>query len=70
VLDSSDYIVSVCDSVHEELKSSDVHHVHWSVPDPVPSGTEAAFERAFTDVERRVRRLADLIHSNTDKDLA
>jgi protein-tyrosine-phosphatase/DNA-binding transcriptional ArsR family regulator len=69
VLDSSDYIVSVCDSAHEELESSDVPHVHWSVPDPVPAGTDAAFERAFTDVERRVRRLADLIHSNTDKDL-
>jgi ArsR family transcriptional regulator, arsenate/arsenite/antimonite-responsive transcriptional repressor / arsenate reductase (thioredoxin) len=70
VLDSGDYIISVCDSAHEELKSSDVRHVHWSVPDPVPAGTDTAFERAFTDVERRVRHLADLIHSNTDKDLA
>ena len=70
VLDTNDYVVSVCDSAHEELESSDVDHIHWSVPDPVRAGTDAAFERAFTDVERRVRRLADLIHHDPDKELA
>lgn len=69
VLEGSDYVVSVCDSAHEELQSSDVPHVHWSVPDPVPVGTDAAFERTFADVEQRVRRLADLIHADADKDL-
>lgn len=69
VLDSGDYVVSVCDSAHEELESSDVPHVHWSVPDPVPAGTEAAFERAFTDVERRVRGLAGVMHPDPDKEL-
>jgi ArsR family transcriptional regulator, arsenate/arsenite/antimonite-responsive transcriptional repressor / arsenate reductase (thioredoxin) len=70
VLDTHDYIVSVCDSAHEELESSDIPHVHWSVPDPVPAGTDVAFEQAFTEVERRVHRLATLIHPDHEKELA
>jgi hypothetical protein len=35
--------------------------MHWSVPDPVPSDTEVAFERAFTEITSRVRTLAGVL---------
>jgi protein-tyrosine-phosphatase/DNA-binding HxlR family transcriptional regulator len=45
--------ITVCDRAHEELdtKSS---WLHWSVPDPVPTGTAAAFDRALADLRRRI----------------
>lgn len=61
VLRTDDYLVTVCDGAHEELRH-DAHAraavVHWSVPDPVPAGSRAAFERAFEDLSRRVAALA------------
>ena len=45
-----DLIVSVCDNAHEELGGLD--QIHWSVPDPVPAGTPAAFDAR----SRRPRR--------------
>ncbi len=69
VLRPGDYVVSVCDSAHEELESHEVPHVHWSVRDPVRAGTDTAFEQAFADVDRRVRRLAQLIQPDHDRDL-
>ncbi len=53
-----DLLVVVCDNAHEEL---DLDHprLHWSVPDPVRVNTDAAFERAYADLDRRVHRLAD-----------
>jgi len=56
VMSDDDFIVTVCDSAHEEL--GDLGAVHWSVPDPVPVGTDAAFDRALRDIERRIRELA------------
>ena len=70
VLSGGDYVVSVCDSAHEELASSGVAHVHWSVPDPVSVGSDMAFDRTFTDVSERVHRLADLLQPDPDKELA
>lgn len=59
VLAADDLVVTVCDRAHEELR----HHptparLHWSVPDPVPAGTAAAFDAAFDHVAARVQRLA------------
>jgi protein-tyrosine-phosphatase/DNA-binding MarR family transcriptional regulator len=54
VLRPDDLVVAVCDNAYEELGAP----VHWSVPDPVRVDTAAAFQRAFTDIERRVDRLA------------
>ncbi len=59
VLHDDDVIVAVCDNVHEEL-SHTLPRLHWSIPDPVPANTNAAFERAYTDLNRRVHHLADL----------
>jgi protein-tyrosine-phosphatase len=62
VVRPGDLVVSVCDQAHEELSTS-AHPpaMHWSVPDPVPSDTEVAFERAFTEITSRVRTLAGVL---------
>ena len=51
----TDFVITVCDRAHEEYPGG---VVHWSVPDPVPAGTDEAFEAAFTDLAARVTRLA------------
>jgi protein-tyrosine-phosphatase/DNA-binding transcriptional ArsR family regulator len=56
VRESGDYIVTVCDSAHEELGAVDA--LHWSIPDPVRAGSPAAFESAFDELSRRVDELA------------
>lgn len=52
------FIITVCDRAHEEYPGGTVH---WSVPDPVRAGTDAAFEAAFEDLRRRVDQLAPRI---------
>ncbi len=52
------FIITVCDRAHEEYPAGTVH---WSVPDPVRVGTDAAFEAAFEDLRRRVDQLAPRI---------
>ena len=52
-----DLVVAVCDSAYEELGAR-CEQVHWLVPDPVPAGTDTAFERAYADLDTRVDRLA------------
>lgn len=49
-----DMVITVCDRAHEEVGGD----LHWSVPDPVRAGTDAAFDRALEELERRVRGLA------------
>ena len=58
VLRPDDLVVAVCDSAHEELGERAGGRLHWSVPDPVRIGTDAAFERAWEIIEDRVTRLA------------
>lgn len=56
VRQADDLVVTVCDRAHEEVgRAADVH---WSVPDPVPSGSAAAFDRAVAELDRRVTDLA------------
>jgi protein-tyrosine-phosphatase len=59
VLHDGDLIVAVCDNAHEELRPT-FARLHWSIPDPVPVNTNTAFERSYTDINRRVQHLADL----------
>jgi protein-tyrosine-phosphatase len=54
-----DLIVAVCDNAHEELGHTRAR-LHWSIPDPVRINTNAAFERAYADIHRRVHHLVDL----------
>ena len=58
-LRDGDLIVAVCDNAHEELGHA-LPRLHWSIPDPVPINTNAAFEHAYTDINRRIHHLADL----------
>jgi len=61
VLDADDFIVTVCDTAHEEV--TDLSQLHWSVPDPVREGTDAAFDAAFDDIAQRVAALAPRVES-------
>ena len=56
MLGADDFVVTVCDTAHEEL--GDAGCVHWSVPDPVRDGTDAAFDAAFEDIAARIQSLA------------
>lgn len=51
-----DFIITVCDRAHEELGA--LPDAHWSVPDPAPAGTSAAFDEAYQQLDARVRQLA------------
>ena len=53
---ADDVLVSVCDSAHEGLAIPAT--AHWSIPDPVRLGTDAAFDAAFEDLTQRVTHLA------------
>jgi protein-tyrosine-phosphatase len=56
VLEADDFVITVCDSAHEEL--ADRGRLHWSVPDPVRVGTQEGFDAAFADIAARVGELA------------
>ncbi|WP_166355488.1 helix-turn-helix domain-containing protein [Phytoactinopolyspora limicola] len=56
-----DLVVAVCDSAHEELR--EVSRLHWSVPDPIRVGTDAAFDGVLRQLDERITRLAGLIDS-------
>jgi ArsR family transcriptional regulator, arsenate/arsenite/antimonite-responsive transcriptional repressor / arsenate reductase (thioredoxin) len=55
VLRADDLVVAVCNSAYEELGGAGLH---WAVADPLREDTQAAFERAFEEIEQRVDRLA------------
>lgn len=64
VIRPDDVVITVCDSAHEELGY--VHgRLHWSVADPVRSGEDAAFDRAFDDLAGRIARIVPAIHPVT-----
>jgi hypothetical protein len=52
-------LVTVCDRAHEELNARD-DWLHWSVTDPVPVGTSAAFDAAVTVLGDRIRSVTVL----------
>ena len=62
VAQPGDLIVTVCDLAHEELAPGVGGQlggqVHWSVPDPVPTGTQKAFDNAYEVLSQRVAALA------------
>ena len=49
-------LITVCDRAHEELANEG--WAHWSIPDPVPLGTTAAFDTAYDQLSARVEELA------------
>jgi protein-tyrosine-phosphatase len=62
VLRPDDLIVSVCDSVNEELVDSTNPRLHWSVPDPARLNTDAAFASTAVDLRDRVASLAPRVN--------
>lgn len=66
VVARGDLVVAVCDQAHEELLASrHAAGLHWSIPDPVRVGTDAAFEDAFREIAGRVRLLATAVDDPT-----
>ncbi|TCC25366.1 helix-turn-helix domain-containing protein [Kribbella speibonae] len=61
VVEPDDLVVAVCDIAYEHLPAGARPRVHWSVPDPAPANTEAAFEAAYDELAGRIDRLAPLV---------
>ena len=56
VLRPGDLVVAVCDEAHESLALD--NRLHWSIPDPVRIGTDAAFDEAIRRLTDRIDRLS------------
>ncbi len=56
VVHDDDLVIAVCDNAYEDLNPRP--SLHWSVPDPVQAGTDAAFEAAYADLAGRIDRFA------------
>ena len=54
VSDTPALVVTVCDRAHEEIETG-ADWLHWSIPDPVPVGTPAAFDAAIAELSDRIR---------------
>jgi protein-tyrosine-phosphatase len=50
-------VVTVCDRAHEELEPA-ADWWHWSIPDPVETGTAAAFDAVVADLDTRIAAIA------------
>jgi protein-tyrosine-phosphatase len=51
-------VVTVCDQAHEEL-DPEPGWWHWSLPDPVEDGRGAAFDAVITELDDRIRAVAN-----------
>jgi protein-tyrosine-phosphatase len=49
-------VVTVCDRAHEELQADD-RWLHWSLSDPVATGTRAAFDATVRELRTRIGHL-------------
>nr|WP_291045900.1 helix-turn-helix domain-containing protein [Herbiconiux sp.] len=56
VVTDRDFVITVCDNAHEQLGVTG--NLHWSIPDPVRIGTDAAFDTTVTELKRRISSLA------------
>jgi protein-tyrosine-phosphatase len=72
VVRDGDLVIAVCDNAHEDLTGSTGAsgpagaRLHWSVPDPVPVNTNAAFEAAYADLAARIDRIAPTLTPGAD----
>ncbi|MEA5367148.1 helix-turn-helix domain-containing protein [Amycolatopsis sp., V23-08] len=62
ILHEDDLVVAVCDNAHEDLGARAGDRLHWSVPDPARTDTDAAFDQAFADLADRITRLTPAVH--------
>lgn len=56
VVAADDFVIAVCDNAYEEL--GPLVALHWSIPDPVSKGSDAAFDNAYAELDRRIKTLA------------
>jgi ArsR family transcriptional regulator, arsenate/arsenite/antimonite-responsive transcriptional repressor / arsenate reductase (thioredoxin) len=68
VIRADDLVIAVCDNAHEGLATVPARRLHWSVPDPAPADTDAAFEAAYGDIAARIARLATILPSGGHHD--
>lgn len=61
VVRPDDVVVSVCDSVNEELEPMANTRIHWSIPDPAAIGSDAAFDDTVDELRDRVTHLASRV---------
>jgi protein-tyrosine-phosphatase/DNA-binding transcriptional ArsR family regulator len=61
VVESDDLVIAVCDIAYEQLPAEARPRFHWSVPDPAPADTDAAFEAAYSEIAIRIDRLAPVL---------
>lgn len=59
VVQEGDLVITVCDYAHEQMEETS--QLHWSVPDPARPDTDAAFDRAFSDISDRIHRLVLMV---------
>jgi protein-tyrosine-phosphatase/DNA-binding transcriptional ArsR family regulator len=59
---ADDFVIAVCDNAYEELGPTVA--LHWSVPDPVTQGDDAAFDLAYAELDRRVTTLAPCLSAS------
>lgn len=53
-VDAAGLTITVCDVAHEELGDQDTW-LHWSIDDPVPTGSDRAFDRVVDELRTRIR---------------
>ncbi len=51
-----DFLISVCDQAHEQMRGRD--DVHWSIRDPARTGSAEAFDETVTHLRSRIARVA------------
>src|SRR5690349_8912841 len=61
VVHDGDLLIAVCDTAYEDLTGPIRPRLHWSVPDPVRVGTDAAFEATYTELADRIDRVAPVL---------
>lgn len=67
VVEPDDLVIAVCDIAYEQLPAEGRPRVHWSVPDPAPTNTDAAFEAAYDEIAGRIDRLAPMVAPSKEK---
>jgi protein-tyrosine-phosphatase len=55
-VDPATQVITVCDRAHEELHPMP-NWWHWSIPDPVQTGTARAFDAVVADLDERINSL-------------
>jgi protein-tyrosine-phosphatase/DNA-binding transcriptional ArsR family regulator len=57
IIDPPDIVITVCDRAGEAGPPFPAPRLHWSIPDPVPSGDIVVFRSSFRDIAERIDRL-------------